>query len=883
MTPRRAVQRLLALFRQGRLDRELDNEVQAHLEMAEQDGIARGLSPEQARDEARRAFGGVAQMKEVHRDDRSARWMENLSRDVRYGLAALGRDRGFTFVAVSVLALGIGANTAMFSLVDGILFKPLPFPEPERIVRLWEVTAENTTNSTTTRNFTEFKRQNHTFDALSAESRSTATVPINGEPVRLHGRYVSADHFAVFGLQPMIGRAFRAEEDQPGAEPVVILSHALWQSQFGADQGILGRDLLLDNEPHRVIGVLPPGAFDRHRARPLDEPASFWRLNSFTPEELAAGSHWLNPVGRLKPGVTIEQAQADMLSVRSQIAPLIPAWKQKWSVKVEPFSQMLVGDDLRQSIYIALGAVVLVLLIACANITNLLLMRGASRGKEMAVRAALGASRGRMVAQLLAESLVLGIVGGAAGVGLAAVLLEFAVPLLPALPFTAEVTLNLRVLAFATGTALVVSVLVGLWPAIRVSRSSAVVAMNNATRGSSGAHDGARRMIVAIEVAVSVVLLCGAFLLFKSLVQLQKVDIGTRVDRVLTMSLDLPRDRYPSGNHLSQFYPTLIERLNAVPGVESASVAGDLPLQGTGGENLIIPGRDERLLVSFKRADDAYFATLGIPLVSGRGFTANDRVGTPYVTVINEALAARLKERFAVSDPVGQTVELPALGFGPDRRAPMTVVGVIRNERVRGDLRVPAQEIAYVPIAQAPRMQVKVAVLTRGDAAAAMPAVREAIRQLDRRLAPADIRTMEQIWAQSLSGLREPVWLIGVFALLSALLAAIGLYGVLAHSVAQQRREIGIRMALGARANDVLSLVARNTLTMVGLGLVAGLAGAFALTRVINTLLFEVSARDPWAFAAGALGVGVIALIAALVPARRATRVDPTTALRSEG
>lgn len=883
MTPRRLAQRCLALVRQNRLERELDDEVQAHLELAERDGLARGLAPAEARDEARRAFGGIQQMKETHRDDRSARWIENLVRDVRYGMAALRRDPGFTFVAVSVLALGIGANTAMFSLVDGILFQPLPFPEPDRMVRLWEAPTPATSNSTTTRNFSEFKQHSRVFEALSAESLSTATVPINGEPVRLNGRYVSADHFAVFGVQPLIGRAFRSEEDQPGAAPVVILSHAVWQTYFGGDRGILDRDLLLDHNPHRVIGVLPPGAFDRHRARPLEEPASFWRLNAFTPEELAASSHWLNPVGRLKAGVTLDQAQAEVLAIRAQIAPLIPAWKKDWSVRVEPFSQLLVGDRLRRSIYIALGAVVLVLLIACANITNLLLARGASRGKEMAVRAALGASRGRIVAQLLTESLVLGALGGAAGVGLAAVLLAAAVPLLPPLPFTAEVTLNLRVLAFATTTALAVSVLVGLLPALRVSRGSAAGALNDASRGSTGAHDGARRSIVAIEVAVSVILLCGAFLLFKSLLQMQKVDIGARIDRVITMSVDLPRDRYPSGNHLAQFYPSLIERLEAVPGVEAASIAGDLPLQGTGGENLRLPGRDDRLLVRFKRADARYFSTLGIPVVAGRGFMTEDRIGTPYVTVINEALAARLNERFAVANPVGQTVDLPALGFGPDRRVPMTIVGVIRNERVESDLRVAAEAIAYVPIAQAPRMQIKLAVRTHGDAAAAVPAIREAVRQLDPRLALADIRTMEQIWEQSLSGLKEPVWLIGIFAVTSALLAAIGLYGVLSHSVTQQRREIGIRMALGAGANDVLSFVASGTLTLVGAGLAAGVAGAVALTRVTSSLLFEVSARDPWALTAGAFGMGALAVVAALVPARRAIRVDPVTALRSEG
>lgn len=882
MSLRRLAHRWLALVGRGRLDRELDDEVQAHLEMAEQDGLARGLTPDQARREARLAFGGIQQMKEVHRDDRSARWVENFINDTRYGVAALRRDPAFTLVAVGVLALGIGANTAMFSLVDGVLFTPLPFPNPDRVVRLWEVPSATTSNSTTTRNFVEFKRQSRSFEALSAESLSTATVSINGEPTRLSGRYVSADHFTVFGVQPVLGRTFRTDEDQPGADRVIMLSHAAWQQHFGGDRGILGRAVLLDNEPYQVIGVLPPGAFDRDRARPLEAPASFWRLNAFTPEELAASSHWLNPVGRLKPGVTIAQAQDDVLAVRAGIADLIPQWKQDWSVKVEPFDRLLVGDRLRQSIYVALGAVVLVLLIACANVTNLLLAQGATRRKEMAVRAALGASRGRLAAQLLAESLVLGILGGAAGVGLAAVLIQAAVPLLPAMPFTADVTLNLRVLAFATATALAVSVLVGLWPAIRVSTGSAAAALNDAARGSSGAHDGARRLIVAAEVAVSVILICGAFLLFKSLVHLQQVDIGARIDHVITMSIDLPRDRYPSGNHLAAFYPTLVERLNAVPGVDAAAVSGDVPLEGTGGENLRMPGRDDRLLVRFKRADPAYFSTLGIPVVAGRGFTPEDRVGAPYVVVINEALARRLQERFGVSDPVGQAVDLPALGFGRDRRAVMTVVGVIRNERVQSDLRAPVDEIAYVPIAQAPRLQVKLAVRTHGDAAAAVPAIREAVRQLDARLALADVRTMEQIWERSLSGLKEPVWLIGIFAVISALLAALGLYGVLAHSVARQRREIGIRMALGARANDVLAFVARGTLTMVGLGLLAGLAGAAALTRVTTSLLFEVSALDPWAFIAGGVGMATVALAAALVPARRATRIDPATALHRE-
>ena len=883
MTFKRRFARLVALVRARRLDRELDDEVRAHLELAEHDAIARGLDPDAARREALRQFGGIAQMKETHRDDRSVRWIENLVKDVRYGVAGLRREPGFAFVAIGVLALGIGANTAMFSVVDTVLLKPLPFPEPQRIVRIYEAPTPSTRNSTTTGTFAALQRLTRSFEAMSAESLSTATFMVDGEPTRLNGRYVSADHFAVFGINPMIGRTFRPEEDRDGAARVVVLSHAAWQERFGGDRNILDRELLLDGEPHRVIGVLPPGAFDRHRARPLQEPAAFWRLNAFTAEELAASSHWLNPVARLKPGVSIEQAHADLLAVRTQIADTIPAWKKDWSVAIETFDRQLVGDKLRQSILIAQGAVFLVLIIACANLTNLLLSRGAARQKEIAVRVALGAGRARLITQLLTESLVLGACGGIAGVALAALLIRTAVPLLPVdLPFTADVALNVRVLLFASTVALAVSAIVGVLPAFRLSRGSAAEALNSTSRGSSGQHDRLRRTIVGAEVAASFVLICCAVLLFQSLVRLQNVDIGARVDNVVTMSIDLPWSRYPDGNHWAAFYPRLIERVRAIRGVESAAISGDVPLEGTGGENLRLPGRDERMLVRFKRADDAYFSTLGIPVVAGRGFTPQDRVGTPFVAVINEALAARLRETFAIVNPVGAVVDLPVLGFGRDRRSSMTIVGVIGNERVQSDLRAPTDAIAYVPIAQAPRMQIKLSARTGGDAAAVVPSIREALRQIDPQLALADVRTLADIRSGSLSGLREPAWLIGAFAVLSLLLAALGLYGVVSHSVSQQRREIGIRMALGATSMNVLSKVVSHVMTTIAVGLLTGMAAAYAVTRVTRNLLFEVSPLDPFAFGIAAAAMATVAIVAALVPARRATRVDPTTALRAE-
>ena len=544
----------------------------------------------------------------------------------------------------------------------------------------------------------------------------------------------------------------------------------------------------------------------------------------------------------------------------------------------------MVGDNLRQSIFIALGAVVLVLLIACANLTNLLLSRGAARQKEIAVRAALGAGRGRLVAQMLTESLVLGALGGAAGVGLAAILIRVAVPVLPLdLPFTADLSLNLRVLAFASSIALLVSAIVGVLPAIRLSAGPAADALNSVTRGSSGQHDRLRRAIVGAEVAVSLVLICGSVLLFKSLLRLQNVDIGARVENVLTMSVNLPWSRYPDGHHWAAFYPLLIERVRAIPGIEAASISGDVPLEGTGGENLRLPGRDERLLVRFKRADASYFSTMAIPVRKGRGFTPEDRVGTPFVTVVNEALAARLRDSFGMHEPVGATVDLPVLGFGRDRRSTMTIVGVIANERVRSDLREPNEPIAYVPIAQAPRMAIKLAVRTRGEAMSVLPSIREAVRQIDPQLALADIKTLAQIRSGSLSGLRQPVWVIGIFAALSALLAALGLYGVVAHTVSQQRREIGIRMALGANSASVLKMVVRHVIVTIALGLAAGLGGAVAVTRVTKSLLFEVSPLDPFAFAIAAAAMATVAITAAVDSrARRATRVDPTTALRSE-
>ncbi|HTM34157.1 MAG TPA: ABC transporter permease [Vicinamibacterales bacterium] len=886
MSLRRQLARAIALFRGRQLDRELDEEIAAHLELAEHEARARGLDPVAARQQALRAFGGVDQMKEQHRDVRSVRWAENIARDVRYGIAGLRRDPLFAVVAIGVLALGIGANVAVFSLVDAVLFRPLPFPQPDRLVRWWEAPTPTSTNSTTVLNFTSIAGLSQSFDALSAEARTSATAVIEGEPVRLQGRLVSADHFRVFGVVPVLGRGFIAEEDRAGGPAVVVISHAAWQTRFGGDPAILARTLLLDNVPHQIVGVLPAGAFDRDKARPQDDAASFWKPQAFTEAQLAAGSHWLNPVGRLKPGISIEAARADLLAARQRIDDIIPAWKRSWSVVLEPYDEQLVESRFRQALYVALAGVVVVLAIACANLTNLLLARGVAREKELAVRAALGAGRHRMVAQLLTEASLLGILGAVAGTVLAEVLIRVAVPLLPAaMPYTAELRIDARALGWAAALGVFVSTAVGILPALRLSRGSLATSLNQASRGSSSSNDRIRRVIVGATVAASLVLVCTSFLLFKSLVRLQQVDIGVRAPRVLAASVDISREAYPTAEAASAFYRRFVERVRAMPGVESASLSADLPLEGTGGEYLRVPGNAaDRLTVRFKRAGDAYFETLGIPVIAGRTFTEADRADGELVAIVNEALAADLRRIFGVNDPVGQVVDLPVIGYStPTVRRPMRIVGIVANERVSPDLRAEADSIAYVPLLQAPITWLKLAARVAGEPLAVAPAVRQVLREIDSHVALADVQTIDDIKSRSLSGLREPAWLIGMFAALATALAALGLYGVVAHAVSARRREIGVRMALGADGGDVIRLVLHNVAITVAVGTLAGLAGSVAATRITQSLLFEVSSVDPAAFAVAAIGLLTVGLIAAAVPARRAVRVDPTIALRSDG
>ena len=875
------MRRLKALATARRLERELQAEVAAHLELAERDAVAAGMSPEEARRAARRSFGNIEAMKEDHRDQRSVRWIDNFVRDVRYGALLLRRDPGFSAIAIGVMAIGIGANAAMFSLVDGVLLRPLPYPDPERIVRVLEAPTPTTRNGITTLNLLDWKRLSTSFEALSATRGLSVALTGNGEPARLNGLLVSADYFRVFGVNAALGRTFMPRDEDAGAPPVVVLSHAVWQDRFGADPGIIHRTILLDGEAHQVVGVLPPGSFDR-------ETTVFWKPLIYGPEQRTRSYHWLGAVGRIRAGLTLDQAREEMRAVSASLSPLQPAFKRNWSVALDPIAEGQVGATLVRSIKVAFGAVVLVLLLAAANLANLLLAKGVARRREMAVRAAIGAGRSRLAAQVLTESLVLCLAGGVVGIGLAYLMIQASIPVFgTTLPSTAAIALDLRVLSFTAAVTIFISLVVGLLPALQISSNASAVGLTS--RGASSRERG-RRLIVAAEVAASLILVCGALLMLKSLHNLQRVDTGVRTTNVLTMSADLSLTTYPDSESAARFIEAVGERLRGLPGVERAAVSTDVPLRGVRqGDSIGLPGHQDGIAARFKRVDAEYFPTLDIPVVAGRGFTGRDRAGAPRVVVVNESLARRIAERLELADHravVGRSARLSTPNY--ENRGQLgtvedvEIVGVIRNERVN-DLESATPDVVYVSIAQIPRREIKLIVATRGDAAAMTPDVRAAIRQLDPHLPLGDIRTMEEVKALTLSGRTEPTWIIGSFAMMAALLAALGLYGVLSHAVNQRRREIGIRMALGARARQVLSHVLRNAASMIVVGLLVGLAGALALTGVVKSLLFQVSALDPLVFAAAVVAMCAVGLLAALIPAARAARVDPVTALRSEG
>ncbi len=897
---------------------EIVEELALHLEAAYEDALAAGLSEAEAVARAIQGYDWRLLECELSRagqplaartlqppleliERKGGLRMESLLQDLRFGARMLIKQPGFTLIAALALAIGIGANTAIFSVVDATLLRPLPYPESERLVMLWstEKTPAGRRKGSCVPDYREWRERNQVFEGLGAFYYGDFNLTgDNQNAERVQGAFVTANFFSALGVTPALGRGFQAADEQFGRHQVVLLSHELWQRRFGGDPQMVGRGIRLGGVPYTVVGVMPQGM-----AFLGDSPPELWTPLSFAAGDNKAtrNNYFLRLVGRLRTGVSIEQAQADV----GAIAARMKAEFGEVTGAVVSLREQIIGD-VRRALLVLLGAVAFVLLVACVNVANLLLARAAAREREFAVRAALGASRARIIRQLLVESAPLGLLGGGAGLLLAYWGLELMRSLLPAtLPRLNTISIDGRVLGFTLLASVLTVMAFGLAPAFQTAREGVREALNEGGRGSMAGHRRSRLRdgLVVIEMALALVLLVGAGLMIRSFVRLQQVDTGFSPANVLTMRIPLPEAKYPDPRGPNappppglQFFHQLLERVAALPGVESAGVTSILPLGvGNGwGKRFSIEGRtapsslDQAPNVRLAFVSPDYFNTLGIAVRRGRGFTTFDRAETQQVVVINESLARR---SFPNEDPLGKTIWLgaPESLLPPATQVPRspsvrrTIVGVIADVK-SGPLETAAGPEAYVPLDQYRgegwHSALMLAVRSPLPVASLIAAVREQVRALDRDQPITNIATMEERLNRRLSEPRFSTLLLGLFAGVAMLLAAIGIYGVMSYAVTQRLHEIGIRMALGAARRDVLRLLIGQGMKRALLGVGIGLAGAMALTRLMRQLLFGVSATDPLTFAGVALLLTLAALLACWLPARRATKVDPLTSLR---
>lgn len=802
--------------------------------------------------------------------------MDTLLRDIRYGVRSLLKRPGFTSIALIALALGIGANTAIFSLVNAVLLRALPFAEPDRLVWAWgNIRNGGNRASVSPLDYLDFRQQNTTFDQLAAIF--TLPLPINltgsGEPERLTAAGATGNFFQVLGVNPLLGRTFLLENEKPGSDQVAVLSYALWQKRFAGDTNIINKTVTLDGKTFVVLGVMPP-EFSFPRSAELWVPMNF----DVEPGMKQRKAHFLRPIGKLKPGVTMAQAQADTDAISRRLEQQYPESNSGWSLRLVSLREQMVGNT-RPTLFILLGAVGFVLLIACANVANLLLVRAAGRQKEIAVRSALGAGRFRIVRQMITESVLLALAGGFFGTLLAVWGVELLVKFsADSLPPTARVKIDATVLGFTFLLSAITGVLFGLAPALRTLRLNLTESLKEGGRtpGDGAQRNRTRSVLVVLESAVAVVLLIGAGLLIRSLVSLQNTNPGFDAQNVLTMRLNLPLEKYGTPEKAGNFFSQLETRLSGLPGVENVGYVSELPLSG--GLNdmpYTVEGRppvpfDQMFDDDFRRVNRQYFAAMRIPLLRGRNFTEQEVNQGGKVVIISELLARRV---FPNEEPLGKRL---ILMMGTD---PIEIIGIVGDIRHRG-LEAPPAAAMYLPTNQT---QWRTIVLrTKGDPAALAAAVRNEVHGIDPDQPVAEVRTMEEWVETSVAGPKYRTTLLALFALVALVLASTGIYGVMSYSVTQRTHEIGVRMALGARQRDVLKLVVRQGMTLVVVGVGIGLLGAFALTRVLSTILFGVTAKDPLTFVAVASLLTLVAFVACYLPARRATKVDPLVALRYE-
>ncbi|HEY3853300.1 MAG TPA: ABC transporter permease [Verrucomicrobiae bacterium] len=868
--------RLRALFGKRKLDGEMDEEMRSHIELRTRANLAAGMRADDARSVAMREFGWTESIKETCRDQRGVSWIETLVQDTRYGLRQLRKNPGFTIIAVLTLALGIGANTAIFSFVNAILLRPLPFKDSDRLVMLFESwPAQSSYKNAVGPILGDWRRMSTAFEGLAAMNHGTFILTGRGQPESLRVPMVSANTFSLLRVKPLLGRDFLPEEETYGKGAVVLLSYEYWSDRFGRDTNIVGQSITLNSVPFQVVGVMPP-----HTYFP-DGAAPFWTPLTFSPGYLQQRhNHQLTVYGRLKPGVSLAQARADMNRVAAQMsAP--DAEKDKWGAEVYPWQEIMVGDS-RTILLVLLGSVGMVLLIGCVNVANLLLARSASRQREFSIRGALGASRLQIIRQLLTESLLLSVLGGAAGIFLANFGLKALVRLgSSSLPRVWEgIHLDATSLAFTTLATLATALIFGLAPAIQTGRTALSSELNDSSRGSSSGQkrQRVRMTLVVAEVALSLLLLVSAGLLMRSFGNLLSQHLGYTSENLITMGVSLPDKTYPDQAAKTRFIGQFLERVRALPGVQSSAMAFGIPLSNHGADLTVsfpdAPPRaaGEAADAGYEQISPGYFQAMGISFVQGRDFTDQDREKTSSVLIVDEAFV----KNFKLGDHVlGQRVNV---GDGTDNAE---IVGVVKEIRHSGLAEEPRGEM-YRPLQQACFGYVTLVVRTQTDPAAMTREIRSTLAEIDKDLPLTEIQTMTQMVSASVGQQKLSMQLLAAFAGVALLLAVIGLYGVLSYNVAQRTQEIGIRMALGAQSGEVIRLVLKQGVGLALAGIAVGLVGALAFTRVMRSMLFGISPSDPLTLIGISCVLGIVALLASWLPARRAAKVDPMVALRHE-
>lgn len=884
--------RCVALFRGRRLDTDLDEELGAHIELAIEENQERGLSRTDARRAALRELGGVTQIKERYRTERGLGWLETLALDLRFAARMLWKSPGFTLTAVLTLALGIGGNTAIFSIVNGVLLNPLPFPHPEQLVGVHESKPNFPTGSISYPNFLDWRKDNHTFSAMALSRGYSFNMTGRGDAEQVNSQFLSSGFFALLGVHPMRGREFTPAEDQLGAAPVAMISEGLWRRKFSSSPAVLGQSITLDGKIYSIVGVLPASfklRVSNFRDSDVYAPIPQWSNSILMSRGAGLGFHG---IARLKPGITIEQARADMDAVTQNLAAAFPDTDRGIGASMIPLKEQMVGDT-RPFLLVLLGAVGFVLLIACVNVASLLLARSASRSREFAVRAALGASRARVIRQLLTESLLLGVAAGLLGTIPAIWGTQAALKVLPAaLPRAEEIGVDLRVLVFSLSVSLLSGILFGLAPAFKVSQADPGVALKLGGRGAVRSQHRALGAFVVVEIAIALVLLAGAGLMVQSLVRLWKVDPGFNAHNVLTFGLSMPNSMADaSPDELRAKIRALNDRFASIPGIAAVSQSwGALPLSGEDDQWFWIDGQpqpksnnDMGWVIDYI-VDPGYFRVMQIPVLRGRLLEPGDDERAPLVVVVDDVFA---KKYFPGQDAIGKSIHLDS-NSGKIAQI-VGIVGHVKQWGLDSDDTESLRAQYYLPCMQVSnaflngmRSGTSMVVRYEGSLGAILDSLRLANKQMSSEQVVFADQTMESILSDSMSTRRFALILLAAFAGLALLLACVGIYGVMAYLVSQRTQEVGIRMALGAQRSDVLALVFRNAALLALTGVAAGLVGALALTRLMGQLLFNVSPTDPAILAGvGALLV-IVAMAACIIPARRAASIDPIRALRTE-